>query len=147
MGNRQFQLRAAHELGLGAESVAPRWMIDAEEKEDEALLAKTRLDRATATKTFVDGATAAKVKLESLGVDWRKQAEECGLVLMPLEPGAGAARGRDEEPPAPAMPGAMPGKQVTAEAHVGQAARAASCRAVSRKRRARGDTSRRAGVR
>jgi hypothetical protein len=60
----------------------------------------------------VDGATAAKVKIESLGTsDWRKQAEECGLCLMPLEPGAKPPEVEYEEPPAPVMPGALPGKK------------------------------------
>ena len=106
-----FSYERRMQWGQPAEAIAPRWKIDAEEKEDEALLAKTSLDRATATKTFVDGATAAKVKIESLGVDWRKQAEECGLCLMPLGPGAKPPEVEYEEPPAPVMPGALPGKK------------------------------------
>lgn len=91
-----------------AETYAPSWHIDAEEKADKEQEAKVAGLNATAVKTFIEGATAAKVNVESLGIDWRATAEGCGLLMLPLLPGQKPPEVEYEEPPEPAPMGKLP---------------------------------------
>jgi hypothetical protein len=92
-----------------AESYAPSWHIDAEEKEDQEQQSKIDLNRANAVKTFVEGAKSAGIKMKTLGVDWRGTAQACGMVMLPLKPGQAPPAVEFEDPP-PAAPALPPGK-------------------------------------